>query len=193
MNIWWYVARASGIIAWVMLAAAVVWGILLATKILGSKPRPSWLLDLHRWLGGLSVSFTAVHITGLILDDYVDFGASDILVPMSSSWRPTAVAWGIVAMYVLVAVQSTSLAMKRMPRRLWKWVHMSSFGLFFIASVHAGLAGTDVTNRVYQATSVMLVSSVVFMAGYRVLGATRRRTRPTPDRSPDRTTVPAEA
>ncbi len=169
MKLWWYVARASGIVAWVMLAAAVIWGILVATRILGRKPRPAWVLDLHRWLGGLAVTFTAVHLVGLVLDDYVEFGLRELLVPFASKWRPSAVAWGVVAFYVLMAVQLTSLAMKRLPRRLWKWVHLSSFGLFFAATMHAGMAGTDVTNWLYRGVVGCSVAGVVFFSIYRIL------------------------
>lgn len=172
MKLWWYVARASGIVAWVMLAIAVIWGVLVATRILGRKPSPAWVLDLHRWLGGLSVAFTGAHLLGLVLDDYVEFGLRELFVPFASEWRPTAVAWGVVALYALIAVQATSLAMKRLPRRLWKWVHMSSFGLFFAATVHAGMAGTDVTNPLYRVVVGVLVVGVVFFAVYRIVHKT---------------------
>ena len=169
MKLWWYVARASGIVAWVMLVIAVIWGVLIATRILGRKARPAWVMDLHRWLGGLSVTFTCVHLVGLVLDDYVEFGLRELFVPFASEWRPAAVAWGVVALYVLVAVQATSLAMKRLPRKLWKWVHMSSFGLFFVATLHAGMAGTDVTNPLYQVVVGVMVVGVVFFSVYRIL------------------------
>ncbi len=169
MKLWWYVARASGIVAWVLLGVAVIWGILLATRFLGSKPRPAWVLDLHRWLGGLAVSFTGVHLIGLVADDYVDFGLRELFVPLASTWRPAAVAWGVVAFYVLVAVQLTSLLMKKLPRRLWKWIHMSGFALFFVATMHAGLAGTDTGNRLYRTVTIAMVAGVVFFTIYRIV------------------------
>ena len=64
-QVWLYVARATGMIAWALLAATVVWGLLLTTRLAGRKPAPAWLLDLHRFLGGLAAAFTALHLAGL--------------------------------------------------------------------------------------------------------------------------------
>ncbi len=118
-QIWWYLARSSGIVALVLLLLSLVWGILLATRVLRPNDRPAWLLDLHRWFGSLAVVMTALHLTGLVLDSYVSFGVADILVPGASSYRPLAVAFGILAMYALVAVQASSWVRKRLPRVLW--------------------------------------------------------------------------
>ena len=32
-QLWWYTARAGGIVAWALLAASVVWGLLLSTRL----------------------------------------------------------------------------------------------------------------------------------------------------------------
>ena len=58
-QITWYAARASGIVAWALAAASVVWGLALSTRALGRTPRPAWLFDLHRFLGGIALAFTA--------------------------------------------------------------------------------------------------------------------------------------
>ena len=78
--------------------------------------------------------FTAVHLVGLVADSYVTFGWAEILVPMASGWKPGAVAFGVVSMYLLVAVEATSRAIRRLPRNLWRWVHRSSFVLFATAT-----------------------------------------------------------
>jgi sulfoxide reductase heme-binding subunit YedZ len=172
---WWYLSRSSGIVAWVILAAAVIWGLLLSTKILQTKRKPAWLLDLHRWLGGLAVTFTALHLLGLVLDSYVEFGWREILIPFASEWQPAAVAWGVVALYILMAVQLTSLAMKRLPRRLWKWVHLTSFALFFTAAIHGALAGTDATSMWYVVGSGLVILTVMVVSLYRIM--TKRSVR----------------
>ena len=139
----WYVARSAGLVAWALLALSVGLGVLLSSRMAGRRPSPAWLLSIHRYLGGLASIFVLVHVFGIVADTYVHFGVIDILVPLASSWHPVAVAWGIVAMYVLVAVELTSLARASLPRSLWRWVHMSSYPLFLLASVHMLSAGTD--------------------------------------------------
>ncbi len=67
-QIWWYIARASGIVAWLFLTASVLWGIVLSTDLFRASRRPKWLLDLHRALGGLTVGFVAIHVGALIAD-----------------------------------------------------------------------------------------------------------------------------
>jgi hypothetical protein len=51
---WWFLSRASGIVAWLMLTASVLWGIVLATDLFPKWRRRAWLTDLHRWLAGLT-------------------------------------------------------------------------------------------------------------------------------------------
>src|SRR5205085_5329156 len=106
----WYIARASGLVSWSMLALATLWGLALSTKVLGPRPRPNWILDIHRMLGGLALIFTGVHIAALLVDSYVGFGVADVLVPFAAKWHPVAVAWGVVGLYLLLAVELTSLA-----------------------------------------------------------------------------------
>jgi predicted ferric reductase len=174
-NVWWYVARASGVVAWVLLAATVFWGLIFAGRLTRKVPPPAWNLDLHRFLGGLSVIFVAVHIAGLASDKYVNFGLSQIFVPFGSSWRPGAVAWGITALYVLVAIEATSLAMRWLPRRVWRAVHLLSFLLFVFATVHAIQAGTDATNVVVRVVGLGLIATAVVTAALRIVQAQNRR------------------
>jgi DMSO/TMAO reductase YedYZ heme-binding membrane subunit len=176
-QLWWYLTRASGIVAWLMLTASVIWGIVLSTKAFPDRRRPAWLLDLHRWLGGLAVTFTAIHLAALVADNYVDFGLADLLVPYASSWRPGAVALGVVAMWLLLAVEATSLAMKRLPRRVWRGIHLSSYAVFLLVSLHAAFAGTDTTHWLYQGTAVVSIITVAWATVYRL--AHRRARRPT--------------
>jgi DMSO/TMAO reductase YedYZ heme-binding membrane subunit len=173
----WYVARAGGLLSWVLLAAGVVWGLALSSRVFGRRPRPAWLLDLHRYLGGLAVTFVGVHVAAIALDTYVHFGLADVLVPFAGSWHPAAVAWGIVAMYLLLAVELTSLIRARLPLRVWRQVHYLSFPLFVLATVHALSAGTDRTNPAMQLGVLSVCALVALLAVLRAKPA-RRAPRP---------------
>lgn len=168
-QLWWQLTRASGIVAWLMMTASILWGIVLATKAFPERRRPAWLLDLHRWLGGLAVSFLAIHLAALVADSYVSFDLLDILVPFHASWRPGAVALGVVALWLLVAVQATSMAMRRLPRRRWRQIHLASYVVFALTSLHAAWAGSDTSAWLYQATSAVVISAVAAATMYRIL------------------------
>lgn len=145
----WYTARSAGLVAWVLLTASTCWGLGLSGRMFaGRKPRPHWVLDLHRYLGGLAAAFTGVHVAGVVADTYLHFGVADVLVPFASSWRPAAVAWGVVGLWLLVAVEATSLARRWLPRTLWRRVHYLSLPLFAFATLHGLTAGSDTTSRV---------------------------------------------
>lgn len=179
-KLWWYVARSGGLVAWWAASASVLWGLLLSTRVFQRRTPAAWLLGLHRFLGGLCVVFTAFHVAGLVADNYAHFGPAEVFVPLASRWHPVAVAWGVVALYLLLAVEVTSLAMRRLPRRLWRAVHSGSFAIFVLSGVHAFAAGTDRTNRAVQWSGLVIALLFTFLVLYRQLAQkVERRTRPT--------------
>jgi predicted ferric reductase len=172
----WYAARASGLIAWAVVTLSILWGLALSTRLIRRKGVPAWLLDLHKFLGTLSIVFVAVHVLALWADNFVYFGPRELFVPFASSWRPVAVAWGIAATYLLVAIQITSWMMKRLPRRLWHSVHLVSIPMFVLATVHGFSSGADNKNLVVQWLALTGGLLVFLLVAFRLL-APRRRTR----------------
>jgi sulfoxide reductase heme-binding subunit YedZ len=168
---WWYLARSSGIVAWALLSATVVWGLLYASRMIPKRSAPKWLLDLHRFLGGFAVVFVVVHIAALVGDSYLYFGPREILVPFTGSWRPMAVGLGALSLYLLLAVEATSLAMRLLPRPLWRRVHRLSFPLFVLATAHTFMAGTDARNLLLVVLVAAATSVTLFAFSYRVLAA----------------------
>jgi predicted ferric reductase len=177
VHTWWYLARASGLVAWTLLAVSVLWGLLLSTRVFDRSISPKWITDLHRFLGGTALLFTAIHVAALVGDSYLHFAAKEILVPFASTWRPVAVAWGVISLWVLIAVELTSLLMKHLPRRVWHAIHLSSFGLFFAATAHAISAGTDTGSTFFIVGCTALLSTVVLLTLVRVLAPRPRRAK----------------
>jgi predicted ferric reductase len=176
-QLFWYTARAAGITAWALLSASVLWGLALSTRALGRRPRRPWLLDLHRYLGGLAVVFTGVHIASIVADSYVHFGLTDVLVPLASSWKPVPVALGIVGLYLLLAVELSSLVRDRLPRTVWHTTHLLSIPLFVLTTLHLLLAGSDAGNTLLRWSALIVNAAVVGLIAVRVDALKRRPVR----------------
>jgi sulfoxide reductase heme-binding subunit YedZ len=177
-HIWWYLSRAAGIVAWLMLTASVLWGIVLATDLFPRRRRAAWLLGVHRWLAGLTIAFVVLHLGTLLADKYSPVGVLSLAVPFTSTWRPTAVALGVIAVWLYLAVWVTALAMTRLSRSWWRSVHVASYWIFWAVTLHGALAGTDASRRVFTVTSLAALAVIVFAASYRIL------TRNLPQRRP---------
>lgn len=170
---WWYLSRASGIVAFVLLTASLVWGVLLFTRIMKKVDRASWLLEMHSWLSGLAVVTIALHLVALMADNYVHFGWSELFVPWQSTWKTGPVNFGVFAFWIVVAVQGTSLVRRWISRRVWKFVHLGSYATWWLTAIHAGLAGTDATHRVYQAVALLATIAAVAATMVRIVAPTR--------------------
>ena len=191
-KVWWFLARAGGLTAWWLLAASVLWGLVLSTRIAKGKVTPAWLLDLHRMMGGLALLFTLLHIGAIAADSWVHFGWADVLVPYASQWRPGATAAGILGLYLLAAIELTSLAQRKLPRRLWRAIHTTSFVLFLSVSLHAVLAGADSTNIAVRISGALMLVAFTFLLIYRAAVGVRtpRRSTPAPASTPAGPSVP---
>ncbi len=181
-ELWWYATRATGITAWLAALGSTLAGLALATRILGRRPKGPWLLDLHRGLAGVTLSFTALHVASVVVDSYVHFGVADVLVPLASDWEPRAVAGGVVAVWLYVAVEASSLAMRRLPKRVWRTIHLASHGAAVAATLHAFTAGTDAGHPLVIAVALGAVTAATFMFSYRALQP-RRAGRRAPARA----------
>lgn len=179
----WYVARAGGFLAWGLSAFSILWGLLISSRALGKRISGPRLLDLHRFVGGLSVVFTIVHILALRLHEFEDlkFGFKELLVPMASDWHPGAVAYGIVAFYLLIAVELTSLMRRRISASLWRRVHYGGFAVFLLGSIHALKVGTDVQNPVIWWPSAVLCAAIVGLAVTRAMSAAQEASEKSTD------------
>lgn len=184
---WWYLARASGIVAWLMLTASVLWGVVLASDAIPARGRRVRRLGMHRWLAGLTLVFIAGHLGALLADRAAHIRVLELAVPYVGSWRPTAIALGVIALWLIVAVEVTALLSRRLSRRWWRDIHIAGYGVFWAATIHGALAGSDATKPLYQVTAIAAVALSVFAVSYRLLTSDkRRRTSPS-----ERLTMPS--
>jgi DMSO/TMAO reductase YedYZ heme-binding membrane subunit len=183
----WYAARSTGIVAWALAAAAVIWGLLLSTRSARGLAKPVWVLDLHRWLAVLTLVATASHLGALAADSFVHFGWADLFVPWASSWRSTPVAWGVLAFWSFVVVEVSSLLKKRIANRTWARIHLLSFAAYVLATTHFLQAGTERTNPIVLLSVEVVTALVLYLTLVRILAPRRARAaaRRVPPRVPE--------
>lgn len=142
----WLAIRASGVTAWGLLTAVVLWGILLRTQLLGRLAAPMRLLDLHRWLGVIALGFLALHMALLLIDPAVSFNVAQILIPGMAPWQALPVALGTIAFWLLIPVSFLGRMRAKMGlvgNRWFKRSHLLAYAAWPLATAHYVLAGTD--------------------------------------------------
>ncbi len=180
-HFWWYLSRSTGIVALVLLVLSFTWGVLLSTRALKGVDRPAWLLATHSWMSGTALAMVVVHVISLMLDNWVKFTVRDVLIPGAATWQgatrtaEVGTAIGVIGFYLFLIVQLTSLFRTRISRRVWLGIHRASFPLLFGLLLHAGWAGTDTTNRIYQAGAIMMAMTVATASVIRVITPARTK------------------
>jgi sulfoxide reductase heme-binding subunit YedZ len=139
----WYLNRATGITSLVLMTLTVILGSVVRRHgRLPGLPRFA-VVGLHRNVGLLSALLLVTHVGTAVVDSYVNISVSSAFVPFTSGYRPIAIGLGSLATDLLLLVIATSLIRARLPHRLWKAVHLTSYLLWPLAFVHGITAGTD--------------------------------------------------
>lgn len=168
--VWWYVARVSGLIAWALLGASVVGGLLLATRLTRGRAR-TWTQGLHEFVGALAVVFTAIHLASVFASDQLRIGLRELLVPFTKPDNPVAQGCGVLAFYLLTAVALTSWARALLSWRWWRRLHLLAFPLFGLVCAHTVLAGSDTTRPILHWASLVVGVAILFLVVFRFLTA----------------------
>ncbi|PZS38167.1 MAG: hypothetical protein DLM62_15185 [Pseudonocardiales bacterium] len=166
--VWWYVARGSGFLAWALLAASVVGGLLLGTQLARGRTR-RWTQGLHEFLGPLAVVFTVIHLASVLASDQLRIGVQELIVPFVRPGNPGAQGCGVLAVYLLTALALTSSARALLSWRWWRRLHLLAFPLFGLASAHTVLAGSDITNPILHWASLVGGVLILFLGALRLL------------------------
>jgi methionine sulfoxide reductase heme-binding subunit len=165
----WYLARASGLVAFVLLTIAVLLGLTLSGRAkLRYWPRFA-VEDVHRFAGLLTGTFVSLHVLVLFVDSYLPFSLTQLVVPGASSYRPLSTALGVVAAELLLALAITNRYRNRFSYRFWRRAHYLNFAVWGLSLVHGLAAGTDRgavwADLLYGCSAGAVVGFVVWRTG----------------------------
>lgn len=143
-SIYWYLTRASGAVALILLTASMIIGI-AATGRLRAPGVPRFLVDgLHRTASLLSLVFLLIHILTAVMDSFASISLIDAVIPFVGAYRPLWLGLGAVAFDLLLAVAVTSLVRRHLGHTTWRGVHWLAYACWPVAVVHGFGTGSDV-------------------------------------------------
>jgi predicted ferric reductase len=180
---YWYLTRASGLVAYLLMFATVALGLLLTSGLI-ERPASAWLreafrryrvYDLHRFLSIFTLVLTAFHVFIVLPDAFIRFTVWELLVPFASPYRPLFMALGAFALYLAAIVVASFYFRRLVSYRAWRTLHYATLAVFALALAHAAGAGTDTeaawARYIYSATGFTAFALVLYRAIY---GTARR-------------------
>jgi predicted ferric reductase len=182
----WYLMRASGLVALLLLTLTMIGGVVNARRFATPRwPRAVAAL-LHRNVALLAVVFLGVHVLTAAVDSKVPVGWWATAVPLTSQWNRFWVGLGTLSLDMMIAVLVTSLLRARMTYRSWRAVHWLAYASWPLAIAHGFESGTDSGTWWAQSAYLVSVLAVIAAVGWRLskparaaLPGVRSGTRPT--------------
>jgi len=165
----WYLSRSTGTVAYLLLSASTVWGLLLSSKIVKEAVPAAVALALHSALAWLAVALSGFHAFVLLFDGYYAYRLLDLLLPFAGPYRPVWVGLGIAGFYLVLLTSASFSWRKRLGHHWWRRLHLLTFVAYILVTVHGLAAGTDSDDPgmmlLYAASGLL----VLFLTNYRLL------------------------
>ena len=163
-QILWFATRGAGIVSLILFSAVACLGLLAVARTQSARWPRFLTVELHRNLALLSIVFLGIHIVTAVVDPFTSLGIGAALVPLASSYRPVPVAFGVVSVYLVLAVIVTSLLRERIGHQVWRAIHWASYAAWPLAVEHTLTAGSDSWSLwmlAVQGTCIVAVSAAL--------------------------------
>jgi len=178
--LWWLVSRASGVVAMVLISAAVLLGLAMSTRVLRRPGIGRLLMRLHEHLALVALAAIGAHGLALLGDPWLRPGARGLLVPFALSYRPLFTGLGILAGYLAAALGLSYYARRRIGAKRWRKLHRATLAVWGLALAHTLGAGSDAGATWLRAVVLAPAVPIAHLTVLRVLGARRTRTASAP-------------
>ncbi len=166
VQIWWYVTRSAGIIAYLLLWLSTVLGLAVASKYMDIMLDRMFTYDFHQFVSLLSIGFLLVHVLVLLIDRFLPYSVAQILIPFISPYRPIWVGVGVIAFYVILLVTITFYLKRQIGMKAFRAIHVLSLLGYVGGLVHGIYSGTDTAlpamQWVYRITGLVALFFTVY-------------------------------
>jgi sulfoxide reductase heme-binding subunit YedZ len=164
----WYITRATGLVALVLLTASTALGLLTSVRY-RRRGWPRFVTEgLHRNASVLACAFTGVHIVTTLADGFVPIRLQDVVIPFISAYRPTWLGLGAIASDLMLALTVTSLLRSRLSYRAWRVVHWTAYLCWPVAVLHGLGTGSDTRVRWVLFVTLSCVAVIAGLIAWRL-------------------------
>jgi predicted ferric reductase len=178
---YWYLSRASGLVAFALVWLSMIWGLLITSRVARRWPGAFTANDVHQHVSLLGLGFGLFHALILLGDRYANYSLAQLLIPFTAAaHKPLWVGLGQVGFYLLGIIALSYYLRPWLGNRSWRALHILSFGVYLMALVHGVISGTDTSVPWIQAAYWISAGSLLFLTTYRVLVARFSSTKPAP-------------
>jgi predicted ferric reductase len=150
----WYIIRATGTVAYVLLYLAVLTGLFSQVQKRRKKKVTSTLY-LHESLSNWALILTCGHVLFLLIDSYISFQWFEVLIPFKSHYKMLPMALGSLAFYFLIMTVITSKARKKIGYQKWRKLHGLNPILYILVTIHGLFIGSDFQGIVIAAANIV--------------------------------------
>lgn len=169
-KVFWYLSRASAIVAYVLIWASMAFGLGITNRLARLWPGAPTTYALHQYTGLLGLGFAVLHALLLMGDRYINYTLVQLLVPFAgANYRQVWVGLGQIGIYLLAVVGLSFYARKQITTRWWRVIHTLSFVIFLLVMAHGLASGTDSTGTWAVTMYWLSGGSLLFLAIYRIL------------------------
>lgn len=181
---WWLASRASGVVAMILVTAAVFIGLLLSTRILKGPGLSRWLATAHEQaaLGGLVA--IALHGVTLLGDPFLNPGVTGITVPFAMDYKTLWVGMGVVGGYIAAITGLTFYARKRIGVARWRKLHRLTIVAYGVSLAHTVGAGTDFQAGSWARLAILAPAGPILVLFTERMLAGRAKAKPAPVADP---------
>jgi sulfoxide reductase heme-binding subunit YedZ len=159
----WYIARASGLAAFLFLYLAVFSILSVRLAWMRRIVKPQYALPLHQWFAWQALVLSFFHMGALFFDHFMKLGLIDLLVPFASHFETNLVALGILGLYLMLLLVVVSEFRQKLPYRFWRTTHFLHVVLYLMACFHAYYLGTDFKNHPAFADVFTGLNQILFL------------------------------
>lgn len=160
----WYMIRATGTVAYIMLYLSIIVG--LYSQVQKKRKRKmTTSLYWHESLANWALILTIGHIGFLLIDSYMSFNWLEVLVPFASDYQPLSMTLGTLALYFIILTIITSKLRKVIGYQKWRKLHALNPILYIMVTIHGLLSGTDFFGNILAVVNILpfIIFGVVLM------------------------------